>query len=149
MRAFQQVSLLFKVPAYLQCRPKRLAWRALPFEGIPSKFVSIENSLAEALSVEINLRKRKWLLSCSYKPNRENHLKTLSENLALYSSSNEKLIIVGDFNVCVEEFCILRFCDIFGLKSLIKDTTCSKNPETQVVLTSFQQIIHVDFKFLV
>ena len=54
----------------------------------------------------------------------ENHL-----CLALYSSSYENLIIVGDFNVCVEEICMSRFRDTFGLKSLIKEATCYKNPE--------------------
>ena len=45
-----------------------------------------ENSPTEAFFVEINLRKKKWLLSCSYNPineNIENHLETLSNNLAL------------------------------------------------------------------
>ena len=100
--------------------------------GIPSKLLSAENSPTEAFFVEINLRKKKWLLSCSYNPNRENtenHLETLSKSLALYSSSYENPIIVDDFNVCVEEINMSRFCDIFGLKSLIKDVTCYKNPE--------------------
>ena len=34
-------------------------------ENIPSKLFSIENSPAEAFFIEINLRKNKWLLSCS------------------------------------------------------------------------------------
>ena len=49
--------------------------------------------------------------------------------MALYSSSYENLIIVGDFNVCVEEICMPGFCDTFGLKSLIKNAACYKNPE--------------------
>ena len=59
----------------------------------------------------------------------ENHLETLGMCLALYSSSYENLIIVGDFNVYVEEICMSRFRDAFGLKSLIKEATCYKNPE--------------------
>ena len=83
-------------------------------DDIPSKLLSVENSPTEAFFVEINLRKKKWLRSCSYNPNRENienHLETLSENLALYSSSYENLIIVGNCNVCVEEICMSVFCD--------------------------------------
>ena len=101
-------------------------------EGNPSKLLSVENSPTEAFFVEINLGKKKWLLSCSYNPNRENienHLETLSKSVALYSSSYENLIINGDFNVCVEEICMSGFCDTSGLKSLIKDATCYKNPE--------------------
>ena len=49
--------------------------------------------------------------------------------MALYSSSYENLIIVGDFTVCVEGSCMSRFCDTFGPENLIKDATCYKNPE--------------------
>ena len=51
-------------------------------EDIPSKLLSVENSPTEAFFVEINLRKEKWLFSCSHNPNREdieNHLETLSK----------------------------------------------------------------------
>ena len=101
-------------------------------EGIPSKLLSVENSPIEIFIVEIKLRKKKCLLSCFYNPNRENienQLETLSKSLVLYSSSYENFIIVGNFNVCVEEICISGFSDTVGLKRLIKDATCSKNPE--------------------
>ena len=78
-------------------------------EDIPSKLLSVENFPREAFFVEINLMKKKWLLSCSYNPNREsieNYLETLSKSLALYSSSYENLITVGDFNVCVDKISI-------------------------------------------
>ena len=88
-------------------------------EELPSKLVSIENCPTEAFLVDINPRKKKWLLSCSYNPNRiniENHIDTLSKSLALYSSSYENIILVGDFNVYVEEICMSGFYDIFRLK---------------------------------
>ena len=53
----------------------------------------------------------------------------MSKNLALHSSSYENLIIIGDFNVYVEGISMSGFCVTFGLKSLIKDATCYKNPE--------------------
>ena len=103
----------------------------------------VENSPTEAFFDEMNLRKEKWLLSCSYNPNRENienHLETLSKSLTLYSYSYENLIIVGDFNICVEEISMTGFWDTFGLKSLIKDAACYKNPEnpssTDLILTN-------------
>ena len=68
------------------------------------------------------------VLQSKYRKNRK-PFETLSERLALYSSSYENLIIVGDFNLCVEEFCMLGFCNTFALKIFIKVTTCSKNPE--------------------
>ena len=100
-------------------------------EYIPSKLLSVENSPTEAFFIEINLRKKKWLLSCSYNPSRENienNCETLRKSKT-YSSSYENLIIVGDFNVCVDEIFMSGFCDTFGLQSLIKDATCYKNPE--------------------
>ena len=78
-------------------------------EDIPSKLLSVENSPTEAFFIEIDLRKKKWLFSCSYNPNRENienHLETLSKTLALYSSSCENLIILDDCSVCLEEISI-------------------------------------------
>ena len=42
-------------------------------EDIPSKLLSVEISPREAFFVGINLRKKKWLLSCSYNSNREAH----------------------------------------------------------------------------
>ena len=101
-------------------------------EDILSNLLSLENSPAEAFFVEINLTKKKRSFGCFFNSNRENienHLRTLSKNLALYSSSYENLIIKGCFNVCVEEISMSRFSDTFGLKSLIKDGTCYKSPE--------------------
>ena len=51
--------------------------------------------------------------------------------MALYLCSYKNLIIVGDFNVCVEEICMSGFCDTFGHKSFIKDATSCKNPENR------------------
>ena len=63
-------------------------------EDIPSKLLSAKNSPIDTFFVEIKLRKKKWLLSCFYNPNKdniENHLETLSKNLLLYSSRYENL----------------------------------------------------------
>ena len=98
-------------------------------EDISSKLLSVENSPTDTFFKEINIRKRKWLFSCSYNLNRENienHLETLSKN---------------HFNVCVEEISMSWFCDTFGLKSLIKDATCYKNPvnpsSIDLILTNY------------
>ena len=36
---------------------------------------------------------------------------------------------MGDFNAYLEEIGMSRFCVTFGLKNLVKDPTCYKNPE--------------------
>ena len=71
-------------------------------EDIPSKLLSIENQPVEGFYIEINLRKKKWSLCGLYNPHRNNisnHLDSLSKKLALYSSTFDNYIVIGDFNV--------------------------------------------------
>ena len=62
-------------------------------EHIPSKLLSLEKYFTEAFFVEINLHnKKKWLISCSYKPKRAsiaNYLSTLSEFPDIYTTMND------------------------------------------------------------
>ena len=56
-------------------------------EDITAKFLSFEDKLIEALFIEINFWKKKWLLSCSYNPHKNNisnHLQRLRNSLDLY-----------------------------------------------------------------
>ena len=103
-------------------------------EDIPSKLLLIDNQPIEGFYIEINLRKKKWLLCGSYNPNRDNignHLDSLSRNLALYSSTYENYIIIGDFNIEADSKEMSSFCDTFDLTNLIKEPTCYKNPDNQ------------------
>ena len=106
-------------------------------EDIPSKLVAIETSPTEGFSVEINLRKKNWLLCCSYNPNKNNiqfHLENLTKSLALYSSNYENLIILGDFNVSIDNSYMAGYCNTYDLRSLIMEPTCYKNPD--LILTN-------------
>ena len=50
--------------------------------------------------VEINIRKKKWLISCSYNPHKSEiskHLKALGMNIDSYSSKYENYILLGRF----------------------------------------------------
>ena len=53
----------------------------------------------------------------------------LSKNLALYSSTYENYIVLGDFNAEVDNNTISSFCDAFDLVNLIREPTCYKNLE--------------------
>ena len=100
-------------------------------EDIPSRVLSLNKSI-ESLFIELNFRKKKWLLCCAYNPNRKNissHLDLLRRRLDLYSAEYEHFIIVGDFNTEVTQTSIKVFCDSYEFKNLIKDATCYKNPE--------------------
>lgn len=58
--------------------------------------------------VELILPNEKWLISCSYNTNKTmicNHLDVLSTNLDVHSTSQEKLFILGDFNVGIDTEC--------------------------------------------
>ena len=83
----------------------------------------IPTNLIERFYVEMNLCKDKWLINCSYNPHKNmigNHLRALSEKLDIYSTSYDNFIILGDFNIEIEEQEIKDFCDKYSLKSLIK-----------------------------
>ena len=67
---------------------------------IPSKLRSTESLPMEDFYVDINLQKKKWLLCCSYNPNKnaiKSRLEFLHKGLALYSSKYENFIVLGDF----------------------------------------------------
>ena len=76
-------------------------------EDIPSNLLATdEKNYIESFYVELNLRNEKWLINCSYNPNKTmicNHLDPLSTYLDLNSTANEKILILGDFNVGIDE----------------------------------------------
>ena len=75
-------------------------------EDIPVKFLSSENKPIEAFFFELNFHKKKWLVCCSYNPNKNNissHLEALRRSLDIYSALFENTILVGDFNVDVND----------------------------------------------
>ena len=101
-------------------------------EDIPSRLLQCKSQCnIESLSVEINLRKRKWFLNCSYNPHRNSisrHLECLNRVIDKHIKTCDNFILIGDFNVGIDENSMKNFCDINCLKSLIKVPTCFKNP---------------------
>ena len=111
----------------------------------------IDNQPIEGFYIEINLRKKKWLLCGSYNPNRDNignHLDSLSRNLALYSSTYENYIIIGDFNIEADSKEMSSFCDTFDFTSLIKEPTCYKNPDNPSCIDLILTNKHLSFQNL-
>ena len=81
--------------------------------------------------IELNFRKKKWLLSCAYNPSKttiSDHLEILRRNLDLYSAQYENLIMIGDFNSDVNQSYMKTFWESYNSSSLIKEPTCYKNP---------------------
>ena len=86
--------------------------------------------------IEINLKKKKWLLICCYNPHKsmiQNHLYHLGKGLDEVCNTCENLILMGDYNCVVAEDDMNEFCCIYSLSSL----HASKTQIIQVVLTSF------------
>ena len=100
-------------------------------EDIPSNLLKVESLPIEGFYVELKLRSENWLINCSYNPNRNvisNHIGALSDFLDFHSSTYNNIIILGDFNVGVEEPHMKTFCENYNLQNLIKQPTCYKNP---------------------
>ena len=87
-------------------------------EDIPCKIIKAEtDAYYEGFFIEINLRKKKWLLSCSYN--------SYKNNIVSY----DNIILLGDFNVAPEEAKMSEFLNMYSLKNLVSQKTCFKNPE--------------------
>ena len=68
---------------------------------------------------------------CSYNPHKSTistYIGTLSKSSDLFSADYEKMILLGDFNVEVNDNQIKSFCENYGLKNLIKHPTFYKSP---------------------
>ena len=81
---------------------------------------------------EIIIHKKKWLINYSYNPNKnniKNLLEIISNVLDAFSTKYENIILLGDFNVCVDDEGMRNFFNSYNLNSLIKQPTYFKNPE--------------------
>ena len=99
-------------------------------EDITSKLILTKMTI-EGFFVEINLRKKRWLLCCSYNPKKpliSEHLKEIGKNLDLFLSKYDNFMLRGVLNAEPAESAVSDFCEIYNLKHLIKDETCFKNP---------------------
>ena len=80
--------------------------------------------------LELNLRNEKYLINFSYNPQKtmiSTHLVALEKFLNMHFSNYEKVLILGDFNVWVNEQNMQSFCETYDLKSMTKQHTCYKN----------------------
>ena len=85
----------------------------------------------EEFFVELNLKRKNWLLCCSYNPKFSQisfHLNALGKSLDNLTSKYGNIILLGDFNTEPTDTILSHFCEICNFKNLIKDKTCFKNP---------------------
>ena len=97
-------------------------------EDIPSRLLNSKSKTGiETISVEINLRKRKWFLNCSY-----NLIVLFQTTLNVYIvlwMSLVTIFFLGDFNTSINDNAMKSFCSLNDLTSLIDQPTCYKNPD--------------------
>ena len=104
-------------------------------DDIPSKQIKlkfIENEAFEGFFAEIKLRKIKWLLCCSYNPDKNkilSYLNVISKALDDMRKNYDNFILLGDFNNEPEEKSMSNFLNTYHLKNIVKQKTCFKNPE--------------------
>ena len=76
--------------------------------------------------IELNLRRKKWLLFCSYNPKYSqisHHLKEISKDLDVLTSKFDNIILTGDFDAEPADTVVSDFCEIYNLKNIIRAKT--------------------------
>ena len=97
----------------------------------------------EGLFLELNLRKKKWVIFVGYNPKKQrifHFLENIGTSLDKFIETFDNLLLIGDFNSEMEEEDTKEFCETYNLVNLIKDSTCFKsvqNPTSiDVILTN-------------
>ena len=96
-------------------------------KDIPSKLITTNFPNAEGFFSEINLRKKKWVISCSYNPHNQTifpHMQNKGKAADSLSSKYENFLIIVDFNAQASDTFVKDFCDIYSFQHLIKEPTC-------------------------
>ena len=113
-------------------------------ENIPSKTVNAEGieKDCEIVLIEFSIKTSKWSCIGLYKPpsqNENNFLYNLTLLINKLTCQYENFILIGDFNMTIENKNLEIFMNLFGLKCLNKKPTCfqSKNPSCiSLILTN-------------
>ena len=99
-------------------------------EHIPSRKINVDFlPKIEGFFIEINLKKAKWLLLCSYNPHKkmiQDHVNAISRQYDSLSEKYENFLLLGDLNSEVSEDSMQDFCDVYNLKCIVKVPTCFK-----------------------
>ena len=83
----------------------------------------------KCIFLELNFRKCKWLLVGTYHPPSQNDhyfFENLDKAIDVYSHY-ENVLLAGDLNAEILEFCLNSFLYQHELRNLVKEKTCFKN----------------------
>ena len=84
----------------------------------------------QAIPIELNLRKEKWLLIPAYRPpcqNQQYFVDNIEIMIDFHTKSSGKLLILGDMNMEIHETVLKTRIQERELYSLIKSPTCFKS----------------------
>ena len=90
----------------------------------------------ECISLEINLRKKKWVLFSVYRPPNQSQdylLENLGRALDHHSENYENFMFIGDFNMTETEEQLKNFLDLYSLKNLVHEPTCYKSQTAKCI----------------
>ena len=99
-------------------------------EVIPAKLIESQMKI-EGFFIELNLRRKKWLLCCSYNPKYSqisHHLNEIGKDLDVLTSNYDNIILMGDFSAESADTVVSDFCEIYNLENIIQEKSCVKNP---------------------
>ena len=101
-------------------------------EDIPSKLLA-DHKLPhdiEEIFVQLNLRKKKWLIFGSYNlPSQsdEYFFHQVKKGLDMCSKFYERFMLIGDFNADESGHCLSQFLFEMNAKNILKEPTCYKS----------------------
>ena len=87
---------------------------------IPTKLIDSQMKI-KGFFIELNLRRKKWLLCSSYNPKCSQisrHLKEIGKDLDVLTSKYYSIILMGDFNAEPADTVVSDFCEIYNLKNI-------------------------------
>ena len=108
-------------------------------DNIPAKLLNIQLKLPEncqALPIELNFRKQKWLFVPIYRPetfNKSRFVDSISNVLDFYTKSYDNFLVVGDMNMEASDLEMTPLTKGHNLYSMIRSPTCFRNPKGRCI----------------
>ena len=87
-------------------------------EDIPPRLISIEKAPIESFFIELNLRKKSWIVDFSknpYQNNMSSHLEVIRQTINIHSSNYVNFIFFRDFNADVSDKAMLNLKNLTNL----------------------------------
>ena len=68
-----------------------------------------------------------WVSLQSSYSSTSHHMDSVGKAIDFFTTNFENFLLVGDFNAEESNNSVKDFCDVYGFKHLIKESTCYKN----------------------